>query len=121
MWGAQAVWVGTRFVAATEASAPPKHKELILTAGYDDVEKTLIYVSTWSSSSPSCNHAVGSYLRAIRFHLMQTGRPLRVRYTPYVRDWNENRAAEIKELTTKGVLPHEKELESHPEKSLEGR
>jgi hypothetical protein len=44
-----------------------------------------------------------------------------VRYTPYVRDWNENRAAEIKELTTKGVLPHEKELESHPEKSLEGR
>jgi len=28
MYGAQAVWVGTRFVAATEASAPKKHKEL---------------------------------------------------------------------------------------------
>jgi NAD(P)H-dependent flavin oxidoreductase YrpB (nitropropane dioxygenase family) len=50
MWGAQAVWVGTRFVAATEASAPPKHKELILSAGFDDVERTLIYVSrAWVS------------------------------------------------------------------------
>lgn len=28
---------------------------------------------------------------------------------------------EIKELTSKGILPHEQELEKHPEKSLEGR
>lgn len=28
MYGAQAVWVGTRFVASTEAAAPKKHKEL---------------------------------------------------------------------------------------------
>lgn len=28
MYGAQAVWVGTRFVAATEAAAPKKHKDL---------------------------------------------------------------------------------------------
>jgi NAD(P)H-dependent flavin oxidoreductase YrpB (nitropropane dioxygenase family) len=28
MWGAQGVWVGTRFVASTEAAAPKKHKEL---------------------------------------------------------------------------------------------
>jgi NAD(P)H-dependent flavin oxidoreductase YrpB (nitropropane dioxygenase family) len=28
MFGAQAVWVGTRFVASTEAAAPKKHKEL---------------------------------------------------------------------------------------------
>lgn len=26
-YGAQAVWVGTRFVASKEAGAPPKHKE----------------------------------------------------------------------------------------------
>ena len=32
-----------------------------------------------------------------------------------------DRADEIKKLTSSGVLPHEKELESHPEKSLEGR
>lgn len=34
---------------------------------------------------------------------------------------NNNRQAEIKELTSKGILPHEHELEKHPEKSLEGR
>jgi NAD(P)H-dependent flavin oxidoreductase YrpB (nitropropane dioxygenase family) len=28
MYGAQAVWVGTRFVASEEAGAPKKHKEL---------------------------------------------------------------------------------------------
>lgn len=115
MWGATAVWVGlmclvlgkipadrqstfskqvgTRFVAAVEASAPKKHKELILTAGYDDVERTLIY----------------------------TGRPLRVRATPYVKDWNNNRADEIKKLTSQGTIPHDAELEKSPEKSMEGR
>ena len=34
---------------------------------------------------------------------------------------NNNRQAEIKELTAKGILPHEHELEKHPEKSIEGR
>jgi NAD(P)H-dependent flavin oxidoreductase YrpB (nitropropane dioxygenase family) len=28
MFGAEAVWVGTRFVASTEAAAPKKHKDL---------------------------------------------------------------------------------------------
>ncbi|KAJ3555981.1 hypothetical protein NM688_g2279 [Phlebia brevispora] len=92
-WGAQAVWVGTRFVASVEANAPKAHKDALLSAGYEDAITTLIY----------------------------TGRPLRVRRTPYVEDWNNNRQAEIKELTSKGVLPHEHELEQHPEKSLQGR
>ena len=88
------VWlgVGTRFVASTEAGAPKKHKELVLSAGYEDVVTTLIY----------------------------TGRPLRVRNTPYVKDWNENRAAEIKELTSKGIIPHYRELENDPNKSIPG-
>ena len=34
---------------------------------------------------------------------------------------NTNRQAEIKELTSKGILPHDHELEKHPEKSLQGR
>jgi NAD(P)H-dependent flavin oxidoreductase YrpB (nitropropane dioxygenase family) len=59
MWGAQAVWVGTRFVASVEASAPKLHKEMIVTAGHEDTITTLIY----------------------------TGRPLRVRKTPYIVDW----------------------------------
>jgi NAD(P)H-dependent flavin oxidoreductase YrpB (nitropropane dioxygenase family) len=53
------VWVGTRFVASVEAGAPKKHKELLLSAGYDDTVRTLIY----------------------------SGRPMAVRKTPYVMEW----------------------------------
>ena len=58
-WGAQAVWVGTRFVACEEAGAPPLHKKAIVGAGHEDFARTLIY----------------------------TGRPLRVVRSPYVDDW----------------------------------
>ena len=58
-YGASGVWVGTRFIASTEAGAPPRHKELVLSAGYDDVVRTLVY----------------------------SGRPMSVRKTPYVLDW----------------------------------
>ena len=58
-YGAAGVWVGTRFVASEEAGAPPKHKELVVTAGYDDTVRTLIY----------------------------SGRPMSVRKTPYVAAW----------------------------------
>ena len=34
---------------------------------------------------------------------------------------NNKRQGEIKELTAKGIIPHEHELEKHPERSLEGR
>jgi len=93
MWGAQAVWVGTRFVASVEAGAPKAHKDAIISAGYEDAIRTLIY----------------------------TGRPLRVRRTPYVEDWENNRQAEIKELTSKGIVPAEHEVQQHPEKSLKAR
>ncbi len=59
-WGAQGVWVGTRFVASTEAGAPKLHKELVVSAGFEDVARTVIF----------------------------TGRPMRVRNTPYVADWS---------------------------------
>jgi NAD(P)H-dependent flavin oxidoreductase YrpB (nitropropane dioxygenase family) len=58
-WGAQAVWVGTRFVASIEAGAPPHHKDLVKKAGFGDTVRTLIY----------------------------SGRPLRVFKTPYVAEW----------------------------------
>ncbi|KAK0236360.1 2-nitropropane dioxygenase [Armillaria nabsnona] len=92
-WGAQAVWVGTRFVASVEAGAPKIHKELVTMAGFDDAVTTLIY----------------------------TGRPLRCLRTPYVQDWETNRQDEIKELTSKGIIPAEKDLEEHPEKSISAR
>jgi len=92
-YGASGVWVGTRFVASKEAGAPPKHKELLLSAGYDDCVRTLVY----------------------------SGRPMRVRKTAYVANWEEKRRDEIKRLTSQGRIPHEVELERHPEKSLDGR
>ncbi|KAF7796870.1 hypothetical protein EIP86_008055 [Pleurotus ostreatoroseus] len=92
-YGAAGVWVGTRFVASVEAGAPPRHKELVVSAGYDDTVRTLVY----------------------------SGRPMSVRKTPYVADWESNRQQEIKELTSQGKIPHDIELETHPEKSLEGR
>ncbi|WVQ78682.1 hypothetical protein IAT38_000769 [Cryptococcus sp. DSM 104549] len=91
-WGASAVWVGTRFVASEEADAAKKHKELVVTAGHGDTGLTLIY----------------------------TGRPLRVRQTDYVREWN-GRQAEIDELTKAGKLPHDVELDRRPEVSMPGK
>lgn len=58
-WGAQAVWVGTRFLASIEAGAPQTHKDLVVEAGWEDTARTLIF----------------------------TGRPARVYKTPYVQDW----------------------------------
>ncbi|KAI0747981.1 2-nitropropane dioxygenase [Daedaleopsis nitida] len=92
-YGASGVWVGTRFVASEEAGAPKIHKELVLSAGYDDVAKTTVY----------------------------SGRPMHVRKTPYVAEWEDKRQQEIISLTAQGKIPHEVELEKHPEKSMDGR
>jgi len=78
--GADAVWVGTRFVAATEAGAPKRHKQGVVTAGFHDTVRTIIY----------------------------TGRPMRVKKSPFIMDWEDNKQAEIKELTSQGILPMEK-------------
>ncbi|GKT92947.1 2-nitropropane dioxygenase [Colletotrichum tofieldiae] len=83
MMGAGAVWVGTRFILTDEAGAPEAHKEAVRTAGHDDNIKTLIF----------------------------TGRPLRVRKNPYIENWETERQQEIKELTAKGVIPYEADLE----------
>lgn len=81
--GATAVWVGTRFVLSEEAGAPKAHKEAVRTAGFDDNVRTIIF----------------------------TGRPLRVKRNPYIDNWEENRQADIKEYTSKGVIPVEADLE----------
>jgi NAD(P)H-dependent flavin oxidoreductase YrpB (nitropropane dioxygenase family) len=83
MMGASAVWVGTRFILTDEAGAPKAHQEAVRTAGHDDNVRTIIF----------------------------TGRPLRVRNNPYIANWEENRAGEIKELTQKGVIPVEHDFE----------
>lgn len=55
-YGAEAVWVGTRFVAASEAGAPKGHQDAVVTADYTDTLRTIIF----------------------------TGRPLRVRKNDYI-------------------------------------
>ncbi|KAL1885877.1 hypothetical protein Plec18167_001373 [Paecilomyces lecythidis] len=87
MLGASAVWIGTRFILADEAGAPEAHQEAVRTAGFDDNVRTIIF----------------------------TGRPLRVRNNAYIQNWEENRANEIKELTSKGVIPVEHDMENLPD------
>jgi len=93
VYGAQGVWVGTRFVAADEAGAPRMHKELLVQAGFDDNARTVIY----------------------------TGRPVRALRTPYVAEWEDKRQDEIKALTSKGIVPWQHDIEKHPERSMEAR
>lgn len=77
MLGASAVWIGTRFILCEEAGASKHHQEAVRTAGFDDNARTIIF----------------------------TGRPLRVRNNDYIRNWEEKRQAEIKSLTSKGIIP----------------
>ncbi|OAA47647.1 oxidoreductase, 2-nitropropane dioxygenase family [Metarhizium rileyi] len=83
MMGATGVWVGTRFILTDEAGAPKAHKDAVRTAGHDDNIRTIIF----------------------------TGRPMRVRNNPYINDWETNRLQEMKELTAKGTIPYEVDLE----------
>jgi len=83
MMGASAVWVGTRFVLTNEAGAPRAHKDAVRTADFDDNVRTLVF----------------------------TGRPLRVRRNPYVDHWEAERQDEIRELTSKGIIPAEHDME----------
>lgn len=77
-FGASAVWVGTRFVAAVESGAPAKHKQSVLKCGYHDTVRTLIY----------------------------TGRPLRINKTEsFVAEWERDRQADIKEMCAEGTVP----------------
>lgn len=59
MLGAKAVWVGTRFVLCKESNASDAHKEAVQSAGFDDNIRTIIF----------------------------SGRPLRVRNSPYINNW----------------------------------
>ncbi|KFZ07619.1 hypothetical protein V501_06284 [Pseudogymnoascus sp. VKM F-4519 (FW-2642)] len=85
MLGASAVWVGTRFVASKESGASEHNKKTLVQAGFDQVIKTTIF----------------------------TGRPVRHYATPYIKNWEENRQEEIKELLGKGIVPLQWELEKY--------
>jgi NAD(P)H-dependent flavin oxidoreductase YrpB (nitropropane dioxygenase family) len=102
MLGANAVWVGTRFVLSEEAGAPKAHQEAVRTSGFDDNVRTIIFTVRLPLSFPT---------PSIHTNPKYQGRPLRVRLNPYIENWENNRAAEIKELTEKGVIPVEHDFE----------
>lgn len=83
MQGADAVWVGTRFVASTEANCSEAHKEAVVTCGPDDTDITLVL----------------------------TGRPLRTRLNAYIRKWHQ-RPETIQALCRQGIIPFEHDLET---------
>ena len=76
MYGAQAVWVGTRFIASVEAGSSDAHKQAVLSADHDSTLRTLVI----------------------------TGRPLRTMRNQYIDTW-EKRPEEIRKLVEKGVVP----------------
>ena len=75
--GAVGVWIGTRFICAEESAAGPKHQNAVLKAQSTETVRTLIY----------------------------SGRPLRVYGSPYIMNWNNERADEIKKLCDQGIIP----------------
>ncbi|CAO1623669.1 unnamed protein product [Parajaminaea phylloscopi] len=91
MFGSDGVWVGTRFVASVESGAPKKHKEAVLTSTHETDVRTIIF----------------------------TGRPLRVKMTPYVKKW-EDKPDEIKKLTSQGIIPVYHDLEKDDEEAEKG-
>ncbi|KAF2003425.1 2-nitropropane dioxygenase [Amniculicola lignicola CBS 123094] len=82
MQGAQGVWVGTRFVASTEAGCSQMHKENVVSASFTDTLRTLVV----------------------------SGRPLRVKMNEYIQAW-EDKPEEIKRLTGEGVVPLAKDMD----------
>ena len=83
MLGAQAVWIGTRFVTARESGASQFAKKGIVEAGFDSAIKSVV----WS------------------------GRPLRAMSNAYIKNWETNRQAEIMQLTAEGIVPLEHEMD----------
>ncbi|KAI1391412.1 2-nitropropane dioxygenase-like protein [Hypoxylon trugodes] len=86
MQGAAGVWVGTRFVASVEANGSEEHKQSVVSATYEDTQRTLVL----------------------------TGRPLRMRINGYIEKWHKQ-PDKIKELCDKGIVPIEHDLENEVE------
>jgi NAD(P)H-dependent flavin oxidoreductase YrpB (nitropropane dioxygenase family) len=83
MQGATGVWVGTRFVASTEAGCSQAHKESVVSAAFEDTIRTLVV----------------------------SGRPLRCRRNEWTDKW-ESDPMRIKELTGKGIVPITYDMEN---------
>ncbi|RDA93072.1 hypothetical protein CP533_0708 [Ophiocordyceps camponoti-saundersi (nom. inval.)] len=84
--GASGVWVGTRFVASSEANCSLEHKEAVVECGYSDTDRTLVL----------------------------TGRPLRMKLNDYIKRWH-GKPSEIRDLCDRGVVPIEHDFDNGAE------
>jgi NAD(P)H-dependent flavin oxidoreductase YrpB (nitropropane dioxygenase family) len=91
--GADAVWVGTRFVASVEGGAPNAHKAAVVKASAHDTHRCEAF----------------------------TGRPLRIVKTPYSLSWTERRSDEMRELLNQGRLPADRDMKMFAEASDEAK
>eukprot|EP01061_Rhynchopus_euleeides_P048033 TRINITY_DN99_c1_g1_i3.p1 TRINITY_DN99_c1_g1~~TRINITY_DN99_c1_g1_i3.p1 ORF type:complete len:383 (+),score=167.71 TRINITY_DN99_c1_g1_i3:151-1149(+) len=80
--GAQAVWIGTRFVASKEATTSKRHKQGVVNSGATDTIRTIIY----------------------------SGRPMRVVKDNYNTEWEYKRQAEMQKLTSEGMIPFKHDI-----------
>lgn len=75
--GASSVWVGTRFICAEEAGAPVSLQKEVISTDHGGTTRSLIF----------------------------SGRPMRVKKTALVMDWEENRQPELRSLLSQGIIP----------------
>ena len=75
--GADAVWVGTRFINSEESGAPPRHQQGVVNATSESTHRSLVY----------------------------TGRPMRILKNKYSVNWESNRRDEMESLLSSGTLP----------------
>jgi NAD(P)H-dependent flavin oxidoreductase YrpB (nitropropane dioxygenase family) len=85
--GAEGVWVGTRFIVATESAAPNRHKKAVCEAEALDTMRTLVV----------------------------SGRPLRTLITPYIKSWEVDRKDQIEKLCAEGVVPMQHDMKKAEE------
>ncbi|WPH01120.1 Hypothetical protein R9X50_00395500 [Acrodontium crateriforme] len=86
-FGAVGAWVGTRFVASTEAGCSQLHKEAVVSASFEDTVRTLVI----------------------------SGRPLRAKMNDYLRTWEVDKPEEIARLCAQGIVPLQKDLDDDKE------
>lgn len=79
---------------------------------------SLLYVRVFSFHPPPPTFSLFIFSPFTAYCLLTTqniitnqGRPLRVLNNPYIKNWEENRAQEIKDLTSRGIVPVEHDLE----------
>ena len=85
--GSHAVWIGTRFVAATEAAVGPRHQRAVIATSSDDTVRTTIF----------------------------SGRPMRVMKNDYIMEWETTRQLERDELLNQGKRPYKTDLTANEE------